>query len=229
MTSIVLADKHNVVRQGIKMLLESRKEFHVVGETSDGLEARTLVEKLNPDILIVDLMADGMDGVETTRWVSRQNPRTKVIVLSIYADEWYIMDAFKAGASGYILKQDSEDDLIEALHQVTAGHKHISSKLSQYAYVIHEVNVRPTGVRLDSLTARERVIFHLVSQGMTNAEIANTLFISERTVETHRSNMMHKLGVRRHAELLMYAIRQGIAVATIPDQDNRNLVLAGSR
>jgi len=184
MTTIVLADDHHVVRQGLRSLLEAESDFSVVGEAGDGLEATQLVERLQPDVLVLDLMMPSLNGLEVTRQVSQRSPRTHVVILSMHPNEAYVLEALRAGAAAYVLKES-----IEVYMQ-----KAESAALDPY----------------ETLTAREREVLHLVAEGHTNAEIADRLFISRRTVETHRANLMRKLGLRTQTDLISYALRRGI-------------------
>lgn len=211
MTTIVLADDHHVVRQGLRVLLETEPEFHIVGEAPDGLKASQLVKRLQPDVLVVDLMMNDLNGLEVTRQVAKHSPKTRVIILSMYANEGYVLEALRGGAKGYVLKQSTSDQLVRAIHEVAAGNRYLSPPLSERAI---EAYVKKTEqVELDSydtLTIREREVLHLVVEGCTNVEVSKRLCISQRTVQVHRANMMHKLGLKNQTELLRYALERGI-------------------
>jgi len=211
MTTIVLADDHHVVRQGLRSLLEAEPDFSVVGETGDGLEAAQQVERLQPDALVLDLMMPGLNGLEVTRQVSRRSPRTCVVILSMYANEAYVLEALRAGAAAYVLKESTSAELVRAIREAVAGRRYLSPPLSERA--IESYMQKAESAELDpyeTLTAREREVLHLVAEGHTNAEIAGRLFISRRTVETHRTNLMRKLGLRTQTDLIRYALRRGI-------------------
>jgi len=211
MTTIVLADDHHVVRQGLRSLLEAEPDFSVVGETGDGLEAAQQVERLQPDALVLDLMMPGLNGLEVTRQVSRRSPRTCVVILSMYANEAYVLEALRAGAAAYVLKESTSAELVRAIREAIAGRRYLSPPLSERA--IESYMQKAESAELDpyeTLTAREREVLHLVAEGHTNAEIAGRLFISRRTVETHRTNLMRKLGLRTQTDLIRYALRRGI-------------------
>ncbi len=212
MITIVLADDHQILRQGVRTLLEMEPDFRVVGEAVDGLEACHQIREWKPDVAVLDLMMDGLDGIKTTRWINEHFPQTFVVVLSMYATECYVLEALRAGAKAYVLKQCTSDDLATAIREVVAGNKYVSPPISKVALKIYEEQEPP----LASLTARERDIFHFAAQGLTNADIARRLFISPRTVECHRARMMRKLGLHRQAELLLYAIGQGVPLEQIP-------------
>jgi DNA-binding NarL/FixJ family response regulator len=211
MTTIVLADDHHVVRQGLRSLLEAEPDFSVIGETGNGLEVTQLVERLRPDVLVLDLMMPGLNGLEVTRQVSQRSPRTHVVILSMHANEAYVLEALRAGAVAYVLKESTSAELVRAVHEAVAGRRYLSPPLSERA--IEAYMQKAESAVLDSyetLTAREREVLHLVAEGHTNAEIADRLFISRRTVETHRANLMRKLGLRTQTDLISYALRRGI-------------------
>jgi DNA-binding NarL/FixJ family response regulator len=214
--SILLADDHQVVRLGVKTLLEAEPDFKVVGEASNGLEAKTLVERLRPDILVLDLMMPGLNGMEVTRQVKQFAPQTRIIILSMQATEAYVLEALRNGASGYVLKQADMSELIQAIRQVMEGRDYLSPEFTQRAIEAYRDKAEAASSNLyDSLTAREREVFQMAAEGLTTAEIAERLFLSPRTVEMHRGNLMRKLGLRNQTELVRYAIWRGILP---PDQ-----------
>lgn len=211
MTSIVLADDHQVVRQGLRALLEAEPDFRLIGEAGDGLETAQLVERLEPDVLIIDLMMPGLNGLEVTRQVSQRSPRTHVVILSMHANEAYVLEALRNGAAGYVLKDSSAADLVKAVREVVAGRRYLSPPLSERA--IEAYLHKAQAAELDpyeTLTTREREVLHLAAEGHSNAEIAVWLSISPRTAETHRANMMRKLDLRTQTDLIRYALRRGI-------------------
>jgi DNA-binding NarL/FixJ family response regulator len=211
MTTIVLADDHHVVRQGLRALLEAQPDFQLVGEAGDGLEAVQLTERLKPDVLVIDLMMPSLNGLEATRQVRQRSPHTRVVILSMHANEAYVLEALRNGAAGYVLKDSSAADLVHAVREVVAGRRYLSSPLSERA--IEAYIRKATDVTLDPyemLTNREREVLYLAAEGRTNTEIADQLSISPRTAETHRANLMHKLGLRTHTDLIRYALRRGI-------------------
>lgn len=212
MVKIVLAEDHAIVRQGLKSLLESEQGFQVVGETGDGLEAVRLSEQLHADVMIVDLMLKGINGIEVTRQVSRSPGKSKVIIFSVYSNEHYVLDAVRAGAMGYVLQECDVGELLVAIRQVMAGHRYLCGPLADLVVDVYAQSGKAAKKDpYESLTSREREVLHLAAQGYTNAEIASRLYISRRTVEIHRSNMMRKLGLRRpHVNLALYALELGI-------------------
>jgi len=183
----------------------------VIGEAGDGLEAAHLVESLEPDVFVVDVMMGGMNGLEVTKHVRKRSPKTRVVVLSMHADEGYVLEALRSGAKGYVLKDSLAEDLIHAIREAMAGRRYLSAPLSDrviegYVHKSEATSLEP----FERLTVREQEVLHLLAQGATNAEIASKLCISRRTVEVHRANMMRKLGLRNQAQVLRYAMRQGI-------------------
>lgn len=211
MITIVLADDHHVVRQGIRSLLEREPDFQVIGETADGLEVAQLVETLHPDILVLDLMMRDINGIDIMRVVSKRSPSTGVVILSMYGNEAYVLEALRAGAKAYVLKESSADELVRAIHEAAVGHRYLSSPLSEQAIKEYVRKTKDTGMdSYDTLTNREREVLHMAVQGCTNADIATRLYISRRTVETHRANMMRKLGMHNQTDLVRYALQQGI-------------------
>lgn len=211
MINIMLADDHPIVRQGLKALLESEQNLHLVGEAGDGLEAVRLAIRLKPDVLITDVMMPGLNGLEVTRQVTKSLPQTKVVILSMYTDDSYVLEALKNGAAGYVLKDSQAADLVQAIREVAAGKKYLSPPLSEreielYAQRFESVPSDP----YELLTTREREVLQLVAEGRTSSEIAQQLFISPRTAEGHRANLMRKLGIQNNAELVRYALKRGI-------------------
>jgi len=210
-TTIVVADDHQVVRQGLRAILEAEKDFTIVGEAGDGLQAIRCVETLSPGVLVLDLMMPGLNGLDVVRQIKKVAPRTQVVILSMYSNEAYVLEALGNGASGYVLKDSSSADLVHAVREATAGRRYLSPPLSDRAIEAYQEKARAATLdRYETLTARERAVLHLAAEGNTNAEVAARLGISARTAETHRSNLMHKLDLHTQADLIRYAIRRGI-------------------
>jgi two-component system response regulator NreC len=211
MTAIVLADDHHIVRQGLRVLLEAEPDFHVVGEAGDGLETTQLVERLQPDVLVLDLMMPGLSGLEVVRQVGERSPKTRVVILSMYADEAYVLEALRNGAAGYVLKKSTADELVRAVREVMAGRHYLSPPLSEHAIDAYLQKAKESALSpYAMLTTREREVLHLVAEGHTNTEIAARLSISPRTVEMHRANLMRKLDLHTQADLIRYALQRGI-------------------
>jgi DNA-binding NarL/FixJ family response regulator len=199
------------VRQGLRALLNEQPDISVVGEAADGPEATQLVERLKPDVLVVDMMMGGMNGIEVTRSVRKLSPKTCVVVLSMHADEGYVLEALRAGAKAYVLKDSIADDLLHAMREAILGRRYLSHPLSEQ--VIEGYLQKEEGAALkphERLTVREREVLHMLAQGLNNEEIAVRLSVSRRTVEVHRAHVMHKLGVHNQVQLLRYAIQAGI-------------------
>lgn len=210
-TTIVLADDHVVVRQGLRALLEAEPDFAIVGEAADGLEVADLVERLKADVLILDLMLPGLNGLEVTRQVQQRSPQTRIVVLSMYANEAYVLEALRNGAGAYVLKEASAADLVHAIREVMAGRRYLSPPLSESAIELYvqKAKAAPRDP-YEALTTREREVLQLAAEGQSNPGIADRLGISVRTVETHRANLMHKLDLRSQTDLVRYALRRGI-------------------
>ena len=213
-TSIVLADDHHVVRQGLRALLEATPDLVVVGEAADGAAAVEMTARLAPDVLILDLVMPG-NGLDVLRQVTRQLPRTRVVVLSMHSSEAYVVEALKAGASAYVVKDATASDLVRAVREVTAGRRYLSPPLSEraidaYTSRAHAATAEPH----EALTARETEVLRLAARGLSLQQIALELSISPRTAETHRANFMRKLGLHNQTDVVRYAIRHGILADT---------------
>ena len=208
---ILLADDHTVVRQGLRKVLEERPEWQVVAEAGDGREAVRLCEQHKPDVAVVDVAMPLLNGIEATRQITRRTPQTRVLVLSMYSDEAYVTQMLKAGATGYLLKDSADVDLLEAVQAVSQGKSFFSPAVAR---LMSDDYARQRGDhavdRYESLSEREREIFQLVAEGRTNKEIAALLFISPSTVETHRARVMEKLDLHSAAEIVLYAVRRGV-------------------
>lgn len=210
-TTIVLADDHRIVRQGLRALLAGEADLEVVGEADDGREALELVRRLTPDVLVLDLMMPGLNGLEVARQLPRQSPGVRVVVLSMYDDEGFVLEALANGVSGYVLKDSNSSDLVHAVREVAAGRRYLSPPLSDRAIEAYQQRAKVgTMDKHETLTTREREVLQLSAEGHTNSEIAARLGISTRTAETHRSHVMHKLSLHTQSDLIRYAIRRGI-------------------
>jgi DNA-binding NarL/FixJ family response regulator len=211
MITIALAEDHEIVREGFRAILDAEPDFKVVGEVKGGQEAVTLVESLDPDVLIVDLMLPGLHGLEVTWQVTRRFPRTRVVILSMHASEPYVVQAFRNGASAYVLKGSASADLKKAVREVVEGRRYLAPPLSDRAVeAFVSGSAEPEQESFGALTHREREVLQLAAEGRTSKEIATRLHISPRTVEKHRSNLMSKLDVHNTVELVRYAVSQGV-------------------
>jgi DNA-binding NarL/FixJ family response regulator len=211
MTTIVLGDDHALIREGLRTVLGGEGDWAVVGEAADGLEVVALVEQLQPDVLIVDLMLPSLSGLEVIRQVDKRVRGTHIVALSMHANESYVLAALRNGAEAYVLKDASSTEIVQAVREVLAGRRYLSPPLSQYALDTYIQKAK--GAQLDSyetLTTREREVLHLAAQGETTPAIAERLSLSPRTVETHRTNLMRKLGLRSQTDLIRYALQRGI-------------------
>jgi two-component system response regulator NreC len=211
MIKIILADDHHVVRKGLKALLSSEADFNIIGEAGDGLEAVRIVEEFQPDVLILDLMMAGINGLEVTRQLNKKCPDTGIVILSMHSNEAYVLEALRSGAKAFVLKESPPEELIGAVRSVAGGKRFLSAPLSERAI---EAYTQKTEVKasdpIDQLTTREREILQLTVQGYSNADVASRLYISPRTVETHRTNMMRKLDIHNHSQLIQFAIQHAI-------------------
>jgi two-component system, NarL family, response regulator NreC len=192
--------------------LETEADFSVVDEASDGLEALRLIAHWKPDVLVIDLMMPGLTGLEVVRQTKKISPETRMIILSMYSDEAYVLEALKSGAMGYVLKGVNPTDLIQGVHEVLAGRRYLSAPLSERAIEVYIQRGKEAvgGDPYDALTTREREVLQLAVNGLTNHGIAAALTISSRTVEIHRANMMHKLGLHHQVDLVRFAMRRGL-------------------
>jgi len=209
---ILLADDHIVMRTGLRALLERQTNLEVVGESENGRETVALAASLKPDVLVMDVGMPVLNGIEATQTIVTQNPTVAVVILSMHADESYVMRALKAGARGYLLKDSAAADLIGAIQAISQGKSFFSPKVSRilaedYVRVLKQKGAVDT---YDLLTSREREILQLLAEGKTNKEVATALNISPYTVETHRSHILQKLNLHNSAELVLYAVRKGI-------------------
>jgi len=211
-TRVLLADDHQLMRSGIRLMLEREGDLSVVGEASDGREAVALVKSLKPDVVVMDIGMSNLNGIEAAQQMTGENPEIAVVMLSMHSDESYVLRALKAGARGYLLKDSAEADLIKAVHVVAGGKSFFSPAVSKVLLDDYVRKLRRSGTEdaYDLLTAREREVLQLIAEGKSNKDIANLLNLSVYTVESHRSNLMEKLNVRGLPELILYAVRKGI-------------------
>jgi two-component system, NarL family, response regulator NreC len=211
-TRILLADDHQLMRSGLRLVIERQPDLTVVGEAADGREAVALAKSLRPDVAVMDISMPNLNGIEAAYQITQTHSETAVIMLSMHPDESYILRTLKAGAKGYLLKDSAEDDLITAVRAVAQGKSFFSPAVSKVLLDDYMRKLKRSGVEdpYDLLTPREREILQLVAEGNSNKEVANLLNLSVYTVETHRSNVMQKLHLKGVPELTLYAVRKGI-------------------
>jgi DNA-binding NarL/FixJ family response regulator len=213
MIRIVLADDHPIVRQGLRTLLEANHGAVVVGEAADGLTALALIAEQQPDVAILDLQMPDLGGLEVARRVGDRSPGTRVIILSMHGDEPFVHEALRYGVMGYVLKGAATSELLAAVQAVMAGKRFLSAVLNERALDAYVTTARQATEPLDRyelLTNREREVLHLAAQGMSYAEMGERLAISPRTAETHRGNVLRKLGLKDQTELVRYALGRGL-------------------
>jgi two-component system, NarL family, response regulator NreC len=208
---IVLADDEKVMREAVKCLLEAEHDFDVVGEVDDGLDVMPLVERVKPHIVILDVAMPGLFGPEVTRQVRQRSPQTAVLVLSRHVTEWYVTEALRSGAGGYVARHADARELIRAVRSVAQGKRYLSAPLS-----VDDVQAWLTkaaghaGDVYETLTGREREVLQLVAEGYSSMRVAKRLSISVRTAEAHRANVMRKLRLKNHTALIRYALARGV-------------------
>ena len=209
---ILLADDHNVMRRGLRLLLERQPGFVIVAEAADGAQAVERAKETQPDVVVLDIAMPHLGGTEAAQRISELLPETAIVILSMHSDEGYLLRALKAGAKGYLVKDSPEGDLIEAIKAVSEGKAFFSPEVSRMLVedYVHELRTRGIGDSYDLLTSREREILHLLAEGKSNKDIAVLLNLSLFTVETHRRNLQDKLNIHSLAELILYAVRKGV-------------------
>jgi DNA-binding NarL/FixJ family response regulator len=209
---IVLADDHTLVRQGVRKILEDQDHWTVVSEAKDGRELVKQTLELQPELVVVDVAMPLLNGIEATRQILRKLPATKVLILSMHADEAYIIQSLEAGARGYLLKDSADTDLVRAVTAVAEGKSFFSPSVAAVMLDDYVRHLAEKGIadRYSSLTEREREVFQLVAEGRTNKEVADLLCIAVATAETHRAHVLQKLDLHSTAELVLYAVRRGV-------------------
>ncbi|MGV3773123.1 MAG: response regulator [Verrucomicrobiales bacterium] len=212
MTKLVLADDHHLVRKALKHMLEAEACFQVVAEAADGAETIQLVEQHKPEILLLDLSMPRVHGLDVIRYVA-ENTSTKVVVVSMFSSESYVLEALKNGARGYVLKESSPQTLVDAIRQVAAGQVFLSETLPQSELLSLFRGKFSPEESLASLTRKEKIVLQLAAEGFSSNEIAKLLVLSPRTIESHRSSLMRKLKLKNQTDIVRFAIRKKIIAA----------------
>ncbi len=209
-STIVIAEDHTILREGLLSLLSSEPELRVVGEAKDGREAIRRVEQLEPDLILMDLSMPRMNGVEAIREIKNRIPETRVLALTVHKAEEFVLEVLQAGADGYVLKDASSKELVMAIRSVLGGQRYLSPAVSQMVIEGYLAGRKTSESPWDTLTKREREILKLIAEGHKNKEIADYLCISVKTVEKHRANLMKKLDLHSAAALTAYAMERGL-------------------
>jgi two-component system, NarL family, response regulator NreC len=209
---VLLADDHKLIRAGLVLVVQQQPDLSVIGEADDGRQAVQLVESLKPDVVVMDIGMPNLNGIEAARQITASRPDTAVVILSMHADEGYVLRALKAGARAYLLKDSATTDLVQAIRAVVEGKSFFSPAVSKVLLQDYMRKLRRSGAEdsYDLLSPREREVLQLVAEGKSNKEVANLLNLSTYTVETHRAKIMQKLNLKGVPELILYAVRKGI-------------------
>lgn len=211
MIKIILADDHKIMRQGLRTLIEKQKDMEIIAEADNGRDTVELANKLSPDVVVMDTIMPDLNGIEATRQIVANAPGIKIMALSMHSDKRYVVEMIKAGASGYMLKNSAFEELVNAIHSISTNQMYLSptittSILKEYVHDFSADNASS----YSKLTAREREVLQLIAEGKKTREIAADLFVSVKTVETHRQQIMNKLDIHSIAGLTKFAIREGI-------------------
>lgn len=211
MIRVIVADDHEVVRRALRMLLGGEAGITLVAEAADGIETLRLVERHRPDVLVADVQMPALNGLAVIEQVRIVSPRTDVVVFSMHAGEAHVARAFRSGASGYVVKSSDASEVVRAIHAVCRGERYLDAHVGRRAVELYLESLTARGDDpYDALSAREREVLQLAAEGLSNAQIGEKLFLSPRTVETHRARVMRKLGLRGQTELVLYAVRRGL-------------------
>ena len=219
---LLLVDDHTLLRQALRALLEAQPNLEVVGEAINGRDAVEIAEQMMPDVVLMDMVMPGLNGIDATRQILKRSPGTRVLILTAYLEDERLLQALRAGASGYVVKNSDLDELVLAIQSVHRGNTYFSSAVSE-ELAVNEVLLQakqPDGkTGYDLLTNREREVLQLIAEGLSNQQIADVLVISVKTVEAHRSHIMTKLHAKHRTDLIRYAIRRGLIGLEMPDLD----------
>lgn len=219
---LLVVDDHTLLRQALRSLLEAQPNLEVVGEAINGRDAVEIAEQMMPDVVLMDMVMPGLNGIEATRQIIKRSPGTRVLILTAYLEDERLLQSLRAGASGYVVKNSDLDELLLAIQSVHRGNTYFSSAVSE-ELAVNEVllqSKQPDGkTGYDLLTNREREVLQLIAEGLSNQQIADVLVISVKTVEAHRSHIMTKLHAKHRTDLIRYAIRRGLIGLEMPDLD----------
>lgn len=213
-TRILLVDDHELVRRGIRSLLEAEDDFEICAEAADGRQAIDLVQEMTPDVVVMDIGMPGMNGIEATRRIRKTARRTEVLALSLHESEHYAREVLAAGARGYVFKSDAAQEVVQAVRSIRGKKRYLTKRLAENAERLGLLEKKPGTPEGTSLTRREREVMQLVAEGHSNRSISDLLKISIKTTETHRARIMRKLGLKSVAELVRYALREGVIIST---------------
>jgi len=209
---LLLADDHAVVRSGLRMLLEAQPDFEIVGEAETGTSAVAMVRELRPDAVLMDIQMPDLNGIEATKIIKEMSPKTAVLALTMHEDDHYFFEMLHAGASGYVLKRAAPDELVQAIRTVCRGDVYLHPTMAKRLVIdyLNRAEENESEKEYSNLTPREQEVLTLIAEGHSNTEIANELFISIKTVDRHRENIMRKLNMHSRIDLVKYAIRTGL-------------------
>jgi len=209
---LLLADDHVVVRSGLRMLLEAQPDFEIVGEAETGAEAVAMVNELRPDAVLMDIQMPDLNGIEATKIIKETSPETAVLALTMHEDDHYFFEMLHAGASGYVLKRAAPDEVVTAIRTVCRGEVYLHPTMAKRLVTdyVNRIDKNESERGYSNLTPREQEVLTLIAEGYSNAEIANDLYISIKTVDRHRENIMRKLNMHSRIDLVKYAIRTGL-------------------
>ncbi len=216
---VLIVDDHAILRQALRHLLETHNEIEVVGDASSGREAVSATEKLMPDVVLMDMVMPGLNGLEATRQIRKRAPKTRVLILTGYMEDEQIISALRAGASGYVVKRSDTEELLLGIQSVYRGNTYFSSAISEGDAVnqyLWQAKNEDSKIGYDLLTSREREVLQLIAEGFSNQRIAQELFISVKTVEAHKAHIMSKLHARNRTDLIRYALRKGLVGLDAP-------------
>ena len=216
---VLIVDDHAILRQALRQLLETKAEVEVVGDASSGREAVTATEQLMPDVVLMDMIMPGLNGLEATRQIRKRVPKTRILILTGYMEDEQIISALRAGASGYVVKRSDVEELLLGIQAVHRGNTYFSSIISEGDAVnqyLWQAKQEDGKVGYDLLTSREREVLQLIAEGYSNQKIAEELFISVKTVEAHKAHIMSKLRARNRTDLIRYALRKGLVGLDAP-------------